>query len=339
MQQKEILQLALYIFSGFVLGFIVQKLVIPQLAKVANKTTNKTDDIIIAGVKKWIILWFIALGLYVGIRHIEIDKQYYNWIENGIVIFIILSFTILLAKIISGMLSFRAKDPDAIIPSSSIISNIVRAIIYCFGLLFILQSQGISITPMLTALGVGGLAVALALHNTLSNLFAGLQILSSGKINHGDFVKLSSGEEGFIQDITWRSTTIQAMQEHIIIVPNSKLADMIVSNYFLDEHEIIFSVEIGVSYDSDLDEVERVTNEVIKETMLEVEGGVKDFEPVIRFKEFGESSINLKAILRVKTYVYQFTVKHEFIKRLHARYKLEGINIPFPMRTVIMKQN
>jgi len=210
-------------------------------------------------------------------------------------------------------------------------------IIYCIGLLIILQSQGISITPILTALGVGGLAVALALQNTLSNLFAGLQIISSGNFNRGDFIKLSTGEDGFIEDITWRSTTIRAALDHIIIVPNSKLADMTVSNYHLPQHEITFSVELGIGYESDLSLVENITKEVIKETLLESADGVKEFEPETSFTAFADSSIRLKAFLRVNNYPAQFQVRSAFIKKLHVRFAKAGIHIPYPVRTVLMK--
>lgn len=338
MSNDDILQLSIYIVSGFVVGLIMHKLVIPLFSKLAARTTIKSDDLIIKTIRKWVIPWFLALGLFLGLRRLDLESHFYTWLENGLLIFYIFSATLITARIVSGMMSIKASGTDTVIPSSSIVGNIVRAIIYIVGLLIILNSQGISITPMLTALGVGGLAVALALQNTLANLFAGLQLIASGKLNHGDFIRLSSGEDGFIEDITWRSTTIKAMSDHIIIVPNSKLADMIVSNYYLPLNELSFLVEVGVSYDSDLDHVERVTKEVIKETLNDMEGGVKDFEPIIRFYAFADSSINLKCILRVDDYSAQFAIKSEFIKRLHRRYNKEGINIPFPIRTVLMKQ-
>ncbi|MBK8611026.1 MAG: mechanosensitive ion channel family protein [Chitinophagaceae bacterium] len=281
----------------------------------------------------------MALGLFLGLHRMELESRFYTQLENGLLIFYIISATFITARIISGLLTIKAGHDDTIVPASSIVGNIVRVIIYIIGLLIILHAQGISITPMLTALGVGGLAVALALQNTLANLFAGLQIIASGKYNHGNFIKLSSGEDGFIEDITWRSTTIRAMSDHLIIVPNAKLADMIVTNYFLPQTELSFLVNVGVSYDSDLDQVETVTKEVIMQTLNEVEGGVKDFEPIIRFYQFADSSINLKCILRVSDYSAQFLVKSEFIKRLHQRYNKEGINIPFPIRTVLMREN
>ena len=338
MSEHDMLQLFIYTVSGFLIGLFLHKIIMPLIARLAAKTSIKSDDLIIKTIRKWVIPWFLALGLYLGLKQLNLESRFYLWIENGLLIFYVLSATLIIARVVSGLIKIKAADSDNIIPSSSIISNIVIVIIYCIGLLIILQSQGISITPVLTALGVGGLAVALALQPTLSNLFAGLQIISSGNFNKGDFIKLSSGEDGFIEDITWRSTSIRAMSDHIIIVPNSRLADMIVTNYHLPQTELSFSVEVSVSYDSDLNHVENITKAVIKETLNETEGGIKDFEPIIVFYSFGDSRTNLKAILRVNTYAAQFEVKSNFIKKLHARYNAEGINIPNPVRTVLLKK-
>lgn len=338
MSEHDMLQLAIYTVSGFLTGLFLHKIVMPLIARLASKTSIKSDDLIIKTIRKWVIPWFLTLGVYVGLKQLQLESRSYLWIENGLMIFYILSATLIIGRVVSGLIKIKAAGTDAVIPSSSIISNIVIIIIYCIGLLIILQSQGISITPVLTALGVGGLAVALALQPTLSNLFAGLQIISSGNFNRGDFVKLASGEDGFIEDITWRSTTIKGLSDHIIIVPNSKLADMIVTNFNLPQTELSFSVEVSVSYDSDLNHVENVTKEVIKETLDEVEGGIKDFEPGILFYSFGDGRTNLKAVLGVNSYAAQFDVKSKFIKKLHERYNKEGINIPNPVRTVLLKR-
>lgn len=339
MTENDILQLTIYIVSGFIIGFCIHKWIMPLLARLASKTTLKSDDLIISTLRKWIIAWFVALGLFLGLRRIDMDMRYHTWLENGLMIFYIFSSTMILARVISGMLRIKATGSETVIPSSSIIGNIVRGIVYIIGLLIILQSQGISVTPVLTALGVGGLAVALALQPTLSNLFAGLQIIASGKINHGDFVKLSSGEDGYIDDITWRSTTIRGEADHTVIVPNSKLADMIVVNYYLPNRELSFLVDIGISPENDLEKVERITKEVIGETLREAEGAVKDFEPLIRYSAVGENRINLRAVLRVVEYSHQFAVRHTFIKKLHQRYRVEDIKLALPMQAVYLRKD
>ena len=208
------------------------------------------------------------------------------------------------------------------------------ALVAVLGLLVILNGLGLSIAPMLTALGVGGLAVALALQEPLANFFAGLFITLAGQIRVGDYVKLESGQEGYVVDFSWRSTRLRMLANNLILVPNAKLAQAIVVNHSLPSPDLAVLVEVGVDYASDLARVERVVVEVGREVMREVTGGVPEFEPFIRYHTFGDSSINFTVILRGGQFVDQYLIKHEFIKRLHARFDREGIVIPFPIRTL-----
>lgn len=152
----------------------------------------------------------------------------------------------------------------------------------------------------------------------------------------GDYIKLDSGIEGYVVDIGWRATRVRDLPHNLIIIPNGKLSQAVVTNYDLPEKELAVLVQVGVAYGSDLDKVERVTVDVAKETLREVPGGISTFSPFIRFHTFGDSSINFTVILRGKEFVDQYVLKHEFIKRLHARYRKEGIEIPFPQRVVHM---
>ena len=200
--------------------------------------------------------------------------------------------------------------------------------VFGLGVLLILSNLGISITPLLTALGVGSLAVALALQDTLSNLFAGIYILANQNIKVGHFIRLEGGLEGHVMDIGWRAARIRELSNNIIIVPNIKLSQTIVINYYLHNTELAVLVPVTVSYDSDLNRVEKTACEVGKEVMRDVPGGVPGFEPLVRYGEFGDSGIRLTAVLRANEYAAQYLVRHEFIKRLHARFAKEGIVIP-----------
>ncbi|MBI2999799.1 MAG: mechanosensitive ion channel [Deltaproteobacteria bacterium] len=124
------------------------------------------------------------------------------------------------------------------------------------------------------------------------------------------------------------------LPNNMVVVPNNKLVQSVITNYYLPERELAILVPVGVHYNSDLEKVERVTCEVAREVMQTVPGGVPTFAPLIRYHTFGESSINFTAVLRADEFVGGFLLKHEFIKRLQARYKKEGITIPFPMRTI-----
>lgn len=154
------------------------------------------------------------------------------------------------------------------------------------------------------------------------------------QIRIGDYVKLESGEEGYVTDINWRTTKIRMLPNNVVLVPNSKLAQAIITNYYLPDKEMAVLVNVGVHYNSDLKHVEKVTCEVGKEVMKEVQGGVGEFSPFIRYHTLDDFSINFTVILRAKEFVDQYLVKHEFIKRLHARYAKEGIIIPYPIRAI-----
>ena len=183
------------------------------------------------------------------------------------------------------------------------------------------------------------MAVALALEETLNNLFCGIQIVASKFVRTGDYVKLETGHEGYVTDVKARNTTIRSFPDNNrIIVPNAKLASSIVINYSLPERNLWINISVGVSYDSDLEEVERITLEVAQEILDQEDGGMKNHEPVFCYNEFADSSINFTIRLFIKRFRDQFKIRHEFIKRLHKRYQKENINIPYPIRTLYMNQ-
>jgi len=241
---------------------------------------------------------------------------------------------VLLAGVAGKLINLYGSTVQQALPVTSLTQNLTKMVIVAIGVLMILNGLGVSITPILTALGVGGLAVALALQDTLSNLFAGFYVTMARQIKVGDYVKLESGEEGYVTDIGWRATTVRMLPNNVVLVPNAKLASAIITNYYLPEKELAVLVQVGVDYGSDLEFVERVTCEVGKDVMRTVQGGVPDFEPFIRYHTFGDFSINFTVILRAKEFVDQYLIKHEFVKRLHKRYQEEGITIPFPIRTI-----
>ena len=326
------------IVGGFLVGNIFEKIIISRLKTLAKKTKWEGDDIVIASLHRIIILWSSLLGLYLATFTITIKPQLLTVIHKILLVLLILSATLVLSRLAVGFVKLYSSKTEGIIPSTSIFTNFTRILIFVVGLLIVLQTLGISITPVLTALGVGGLAVALALQDTLTNLFSGLHILVSRQIKPNDYIRLETGEEGYVVDISWRNTTIKALPNNMIVIPNSKLASTIVTNYYLPEKEMAVLVQVGVSYNSNLEEVEKVTIEVAKQVMKEVQGGVPEFEPFIRYHTFADFSINFTVILRAKEFVDQYLIKHEFIKRLHKTYSEKGIEIPFPIRTVIMKE-
>lgn len=326
-----------FILSGILCGAVFEKWMLPLFANLVRRTKWEGDEIIVHALRGASFVLFTTLGVYIAIRSASFNSEFLSLVHKGITIVAILAITVIISRISVGFVNLYSRKIGGVMLSTSIFANLTGTLVFLIGVLIILQSLGISITPILTALGVGGLAVALALQDTLSNLFSGIQVIASRQIRVGDYVKLSSGEEGYVEDITWRYTTIRALPNNLIIVPNSKLASSLVTNYAFPEKELAVLIDVGVAYDSDLKKVEEVTIDVAKSVMSEIEGGVPEFEPFIRYHTFGDSSINFTVILRAREYVGSYLVKHEFVKRLHRRYNVENIQIPFPIRTVYMK--
>ncbi len=210
--------------------------------------------------------------------------------------------------------------------------------IYAVGALILLDSIGVSITPMLTGLGLSGLAVALALQPTMANFFAGLQVLTDRVVAVGDFVELESEVRGYVVEVGWRSTRIRSTHENLIVVPNSRLVDSIITNYDNPHQEVAVIVEAGVSYSSNLAHVEQVALEVTRQVIRELPEAVKNREPWFGFDTFGDSNVNFWIWHYATNYLATFRLKSELIKRLHARFEQEGIEINYPVRKLIYEQ-
>ena len=326
-----------FIIGSIIAGIIFEKLIVKRIGEWARRTKWEGDDVIFEAIQGKSILWFVLAGIYSALYSLPmLRKDILILLTNILIVIIIFSMTLVLSTMSSGFIKLYSRRTETFLPESSIITNLAKLFIILIGVLIILQFLGITITPILTALGVGGLAVALALQDTLSNIFSGIHLIATGQLKVGDYIKLDTGEEGHVVDITWRNSTIKTIYNNLIVIPNSKLASTIITNYSLPIRELSVIVPVGVSYASDLEKVEQVTIEVAREVMKEVPGGIPEFEPFIRYHTFADFSINFNVILRAREFIDMYPIKHEFVKRLHRRYGQEGIEIPFPIRTVHM---
>ncbi|MBU0630715.1 MAG: mechanosensitive ion channel family protein [Candidatus Margulisbacteria bacterium] len=306
------------------------------LGKIVSRTETEIDDIILQEARLPLWLALLVIGFYVISMTVGLPRMAALRIERLTELSIVFIIIYLAARLAINFIKLTAKTRPSVrnmIPTFNRIANIV---VWGVGLLMLMDLLGVSVTPVLASLGIAGLAVGLALQDTLGSFFAGLYILIDQPVRVGDYVEIENGLKGYVEKIGWRETMIRTLPNNMIVVPNTKLSQSIITNYYLPHKEIACLVEVGVSYDSDLEKVERVTCEVGREVLKRVDGGIKNFEPFIRYHTFADFSVNFTVILRVAEFVDNYLVKHEFIKALHKRYKEEGIEIPFPIRTVRM---
>lgn len=213
-----------------------------------------------------------------------------------------------------------------------VLIRISSIVIFTLGGLIALDIMGIPITPLLAGLGIGGLAVALALSPTISSFIAGTYVVAEGHVSEGDYIEIDSERAGFVESVGWRSTVLRSRFNNLVVVPNNLITESILTNYTTPTPAVTGIVECGVSYASDLREVERVCLEVAGQVNEESEDANKEFEPIVRFFEFADSNINFRIIFQAVDRVAMFAMQHEIIMRLHSRLNDEGIEINYPVR-------
>jgi len=323
-----LLRSAITIAVAAAVGHVLRAIFAKRMTRLASRSPLQWDDVVVSELGRRIPFWSILIGIALALQHWPFAPQTQTLITRVLAALGIASVTFAVSGIATGLVRAYGPRASPTAPVSGLSQNIVRIFITVLGTLVIIKSFGYDITPMLTALGVGGLAVALALQQPLSNLFAGLFVSAARQIRIGDYVRLEMGAEGFVADFTWHSTQILSPAGNIIIVPNSRVAAVVATNFSHPQKDMGIGIDLGVAYTSDLGQVERAAVEIAREVMRDVPGGVPDFEPSVRFHTFADLSIRFTVNLRVREFADQSLVKHELIKRIHARFRREGIVIP-----------
>ncbi|MBN1643743.1 MAG: mechanosensitive ion channel family protein [Dehalococcoidales bacterium] len=320
-----------------VICLLVWKLLYMGLTRWTKRARVKFLDSALQMINRTLFFWCFIAGVYVGIKTSLLPENWTDTADNVMAGLLIVSVALLIASFAGAVIAFYTSKAKLAASRADLLQNFVRGTILLLGVFVLLGTFDVDITSLIAALGIGSLAVALALQETLSNFFSGIYILLGKNIRNGDYVKVNSDVEGYVVNIGWRATTIRPFQNTLVIVPNSKLSQSIVTNFSLPEPWIQIIMPINVSYDTDVDKLERILLEEGKRAIKEVDGILPEFEPVVRFLPgFGDFSLNFVFVVRVKQFVDQYIVQHELRKRILKRFRAEGIEIPFPIRTIQM---
>lgn len=315
-------------------AMIVNFVVLRRLTALTKYTQGTWDDVLIAEVRKRMPFWGLLIGLFLSVGHWAPPPppglpppDWPDYVRRGFAAILILSVTMTIAAVATRMVADYGQRTTRGAPIPGLVTNIVRFIVVAMGLLIVLHGIGVEITPIMAALGVGGLAVALALQEPLSNLFSGVFVTIAGQLHIGDYVRTDFGVEGTVTDFNWHSTRITAPSGDPIIVPNSRIAKAVVTNFSMPSREVAFAVEFVLAPGTDLARLEQVTLDVAKEVERSVEGGVPAFDPLMRVLAYVDLGIRIAVVMRAQSFADQALLKHELLKRLDARYRKEGIAV------------
>jgi len=328
----------------FLIVFLVIRLLIFVLAKILPIFTAKTktdlDDEILKRTST--PLTFIALlaGIRFAIGEINLNESLSETVEGIILTLIIISAAALVYYIIDSLVTLGYRDFGTKVGeriNKSLLQffhSMLKMVVIITTFLVILAAWGVQIGPLLAGIGVAGIAIAFALQSTLSNVFGGISMLLDRSINVGDLINLSDGTSGKILRINLRSTKIKTFDNELVIVPNSKLADSNIKNIALPEPATRVVVPFSVAYGSDVAKIKKIVlKEVKKIPHMENEP-----EPVVRFLEMGESSLNFKAYFYVDSYDNRASSKDEANTRIYNALNKAKIEIPFPQMDVNLKK-
>ncbi|MBU0727561.1 mechanosensitive ion channel family protein [Patescibacteria group bacterium] len=336
-ENESIANFLLFIIGTFVAAQLVTLIFTAVFEKLASKTNTSFDDELIRMGKKPVYWGVVLGGLYLALSSLSFFTEYLSIIKTvtqiGFIL-ILLIVSVRISRVFFMWASNGKNKKKKQIGFVITMQKIFNALIYFLALIFILQAVGISISPLVASLGIGGLAVGLALQPTLSNYFSGLYLAADGFLQPGDYIEVDQGLRGYVVAVEWRNTTIRLWNNSLVKIPNSKMADSNITNFEEPKNASSFMVYCGVGYGSDLKKVEKIVLEVANKTQSKKKHGVPDFEPLFRYYEFGDSNINFKVILQADKYVNHHLMKHEFIRDLKAAFDKADITIAFPTRTV-----
>ena len=327
---------------SIVAGLIVRRLLFRAVKTWADRTDGHAGVLIMDTLRGPIVLWAIILGLHLATQNSEIPRRYLRYVPSTLGALWILSLTIATSRLAGNWVRFYGSRVTGAQAVTSLTQKLVQILVVLLGLIWFLKVvfniSLSSLSPLLTTVGVGGIAVALGLQDTLSNLFAGFYVSVSGLIRVGDYIKLNTGEEGYITDINWRCTMMRGLSNNLVIVPNSKLGQAIYTNYCLPDTRITMSVSFSVGYESDIDHVEKVLLEESLAATKILPGLVRDPPPYIRFDPGpADWALVFQVNFSVAQFSDQYRVRSELRKRLFQRLQREGIDMPFPTRTVLVE--
>ena len=314
----------------------------------ANRTPGTLDEELLGVVRGPLVLFIALTGLFIALLILtNLDSPrfalitgYDDLVRRAWLVVVIAEVAYLIYHLLDAALTWYIQKvavttetelDDRLLPP---LKRIMPLAVYSLGFLMALSVLNIPISPILAGLGIGGLAVALAVQPTLANFFAGTYVVTEGELNVGDYIELQGGPSGYVVEVGWRSTKIRSMYNNLVIIPNSQMANSIVTNYYSPEPAMNVIVYCGVSYDSNLEVVESVVREASQKLVTESEYAV-DGEPWFGFEEFGDSNISFWVFVQATDRLGSFYLTSDLVKVIHSRLTAEGIEINYPVRKLV----
>ncbi|KYK26878.1 hypothetical protein AYK26_07080 [Euryarchaeota archaeon SM23-78] len=332
---QQYLILIAYILLGITVGKVFYWLSTKIIKVFTSKTKTKLDDIIIENMEKPVVFLIVLAGFYFGFGQLNLSVAAGNFVNQVFVVLFVLSVTWVVINLIDSFIKFYLKPmaaktksdlDDQLIP---IVRKGIKIVLWIIVLIMLIKKFGIDVSALLTGVGLGGLAFALAAKDMLANLFGGIAILTDKPFKLGDRIKVGDND-GFITEIGLRTTRMRTFDGTQIVIPNSVIADSVLENISREKARRM-KITIGVEYSTPqkkMLEAEKILKDIIKKNKK------TEDDSLITFNEFGDSALQIMIIYWIKDLDNILAAKHEVNLAIKERFEKAGISMAFPTRTV-----
>ncbi|HJW76523.1 MAG TPA: mechanosensitive ion channel family protein [Thermoleophilia bacterium] len=310
---------------GAAVGALVHVLVARSLRRYGEPRGLRWPAAAVAALRGVPEVWGALAGAAIADPRASLSQEWSVWLERAWIVVLVVSVTVFLTRLAGALTMALVASDRSRLPTVSIVLNIVRFTIWVIGFVVALNLLGVEIGPLLTALGVTGIAISLGLQDILRNLFTGLQITLTHQYEPGQFVHLQSGEEGEVIDVTWRETRLHTPTGDIAVVPNSVIGNTVVTNYSRGDELYILDVEFRVVIEADLDRVLAVAVEVARDTARESPEVDTGFSPTCDVTSLADAGATCVTRLGVTHYRRRRIAQDAYLRGLHKRLQVEGI--------------
>ena len=334
MNESKIIGAIVIVVSFGLLAWLVDFIMNRVLTALVRKSKFRLDDQILQILHRPVWISVVLVGAIAAIQWISPRPPFpfilTALLQSLLVLIWVFAINRVVLSISEDLVSHwrqKGREGSEII---GLVGNITRILVLAGGLFLLLSMWKINITPLLASAGIAGVAVALAAKETLSNFFGGVTVLLDQPYKVGDYIVLDSGERGEVVDIGLRSTRILTRDDVQISIPNSIITNTKVINESAPEPRFRVRIKVGVAYGSDVDQVEEI--------LLDVASNNQHLsprpEPRVRFRAFGDSSLDFELLCWAHKPVDKGRIIHELNREIYKSFGQAGIVIPFPQRDV-----
>ena len=327
--------------AAVVFAFLFSRLLSRWMLRMAHFSAGDLDDRIISAARGPVTALIILAGAYVAATiPLHLADAVQDVVNKLAAVLAIVIGAFLVTGVSGAVISWLEELLESNDPENAgnwalpLAKRGVMIVVVAMAAMVSLDILGINISPLIAGLGIGGLAVALALQPTLTNLFAGTYVITEGVVSAGDYIEMENGVSGYVVDVNWRSTRLRTWTNNLVIIPNSRFSETIITNYSKPDEHVNVYLTCGVAYESDLERVEAVSMEVMQKVEREHPGVVRDYGVYFGYDTFGESNVDFWLFMQAADRLASFEVRSELIKQLHARLAAEDITINYPVRSL-----